>query len=83
MNGTPKGTSAIAEAPEEPDESRRARREQRDDVDRAARRRQLQRERQEQLAEPQRHVLPPGKPGELIFVDAASEEPVRVARVVR
>ena len=56
---------------------------ERDEVDRPPRRRQLQREGDEDLAEPQRDALPPRQPGELLFVEAAREEVVRVPRVVR
>ena len=77
----PTGTST-ARTPKELDDAEE-RDDERDEVDRPARRRQLEREGDEDLAEPQRHALPPRQRGELFFVEPAREEVVRVARVVR
>ena len=81
-NGMPTGTSTTREPAKELDEAEE-RDEERDDVDRPARRGQLEREGDEDLAEPQRHAPPPRQRGQRFFVEPAREEVVRVPRVVR
>ena len=81
-NGTPNGISTDPNPRnrrDDPDE----RDEERPDVQRAPGRRQLQREREQNLAGPERRALPERHARELVLVLPAREEPVRVRRVVR
>ena len=69
----PTGTSTTLEPAKELDEAEE-RDEERDDIDRPARRGQLEREGDEDLAEPQRRAPPPRQRGELFFVEPAGEK---------
>ena len=80
-NGTP--TARRRRQPSEQLDDAEQRDDERDEVDRSASRRKLEREGDEDLPEPQRDPPPPRQGRELLFVEPAREEVVRVARIVR
>ena len=81
-NGVPNGT-AIVDQPRIQLDHADQRDDERDQVERAPRRRQLQRERDEDLPDAQELAPPPRLARQLILVEPAREEPVGLGRVVR
>ena len=78
----PEGNVDHREAAEQLDQAEQRNR-QRSQVERTPGSRQLQREGDEDLEEPYGGLLPPRQAPDLLFVEAAAEETVGVARVVR
>ena len=82
MNGSAEREVHRAEAAEQPEDADKGD-DERGQVEDAPRRRQLQRERDEDLADAFRKPLPPRQPGDGVLVEPAREEAIGIARVVR